>query len=418
MKEERNKTEIKITREEIQREGSGSFPLLPGAFLAWYDRNKRSLPWRRDQEPYHVWLSEIMLQQTRVEAARGYYQRFVEALPDVTALARADEELLLKLWEGLGYYNRARNLQKAAKVIADELGGEFPRDYAGLLALPGIGEYTAGAVGSICFDLPTPAIDGNVLRLLARINADETPLERPELKRRLNAELAKVYEALKPVKGRGRRGDFTQALIEAGALLCLPKGAPRCGDCPAAGFCLACRQGLTERLPVKSPKKARRVEERTVFVLERQGRLALRKRPASGLLSRLWELPNAAGKLDPPAAVGLALRLLAGGAPERPGKRPGVAKNSRYQDDPSGDGTVYRLTFSRVLERVHVFSHVEWRMRCYYFQVGGGAGEPGAGLLEEKVGGAAEEGLVWVTQRQLAEEYALPTAFSQFLREK
>ena len=160
------------------------------------------------------------------------------------------------------------------------------------------------------------------------------------------------------------------------------------------------------------------MEERTVFVLERQGRLALRKRPASGLLSRLWELPNAAGKLDPPAAVGLALRLLAGEAPERPGKRPGVAKNSRYQDDPSGDGTVYRLTFSRVLERVHVFSHVEWRMRCYYFQVGGGAGEPGAGLLEEKVGGAAEEGLVWVTQRQLAEEYALPTAFSQFLREK
>ncbi len=387
-----------IGERQTQRGEAYSFPLLPGAFLPWYDKNKRSLPWRQDQEPYHVWLSEIMLQQTRVEAARGYYLRFLAALPDLEALARADEELLLKLWEGLGYYNRAKNLQKAARRIVEELGGRFPSTFEGLMSLPGVGDYTAGAIGSICFDLPTPALDGNVLRLLARIGADDTPLEKPSLKKRLREGLARVYP-------QGRCGDFTQALIEAGALLCLPKGAPRCADCPATGFCLAYRRGLTAELPVRSGKKERRLEELTVFVLGSPGGLALRKRPPKGLLSSLWELPNVAGRLNPGEAVAAALKLLG--------------------DDAAA------LTLTRTQERSHIFSHVEWRMTCYYFDVGSReerlglkadfAGElaedrkPYAAGEKTKAGILPGEALVWATQQQLAEEYALPAAFSQFL---
>ena len=272
------------------------FSALPGRLLPWYEQNRRDLPWRRDREPYHVWLSEIMLQQTRVEAVKGYYARFLAALPTVEALAEADPELCHKLWEGLGYYSRVRNLQKAAQVIVQNLGGVFPRDYAGIRALPGVGDYTAGAVGSISFELPTPAVDGNVLRVAARLALDDRPVDRPAVKRELTAALAEIYP-------RGRCGDFTQALMELGATVCLPGGAPRCEACPLADLCEAHRAGAELTVPVRTAKKPRRQEAMTVFVLEAPQGLALRKRPNTGLLAGLWELPHVPGLLEPAEAL-------------------------------------------------------------------------------------------------------------------
>jgi len=195
--------------------------LLPQLLLPWFQRNKRDLPWRRDREPYHVWLSEIMLQQTRVEAVKGYYARFLQALPTVDALANAPMEQLNKLWEGLGYYSRVRNLQKAAQAICEIHGGAFPTDYAAVRALPGIGDYTAGAICSICFGLPTPAVDGNVLRVWARVTADPSPIDKAAVKKHVSQQLAAVYPD-------GHCGDFTQSLMELGATVCLPNGSPRC----------------------------------------------------------------------------------------------------------------------------------------------------------------------------------------------
>ena len=219
---------------------------LPAVLLPWYRENRRDLPWRQDREPYHVWLSEIMLQQTRVEAVRDYYLRFIRELPDVYALANCDDDRLHKLWEGLGYYSRVRNLKKAARVIVEEYGGEFPRDHGAVLALPGVGPYTAGAICSIAFELPTPAVDGNVLRVLSRLRADGEPIDLPEHKRRVQRELEGIYPRENP-------GDFTQALMELGATLCGPNWEPRCGECPCRDFCRG-REDW-KNYPVKLPKK-------------------------------------------------------------------------------------------------------------------------------------------------------------------
>ena len=237
------------------------FSQLPTLLLPWYEANKRDLPWRQDREPYHVWLSEIMLQQTRVEAVRSYYIRFLAALPTVRALAEADPEQLNKLWEGLGYYSRVRNLQKAAKQIMDLHSGIFPSDHEEIRKLAGIGDYTAGAVGSICFGLPTPAVDGNVLRVCSRLTADSSPIDKPQTKKALTASLAEIYP-------EGRCGDFTQALMELGATVCVPNGAPKCEACPLSAICLAHRDSLETELPIKTAKKPRRQEQMTVFVLE------------------------------------------------------------------------------------------------------------------------------------------------------
>ena len=227
--------------------------------LAWFARNKRDLPWRADREPYHVWLSEIMLQQTRVEAVRDYYVRFLQAAPDVFALAALPEERLLKLWEGLGYYNRARNLQKCARILV-ERGGAFPDTVEELLALPGVGAYTAGAIASICFERPTAAVDGNVLRVCARVLDDDAPVDTPAYKSALTGALSACYPP-------GRCGDFTQSLMELGATVCVPNGAPKCAACPVAALCLARARGTAAQRPVKLPKRGRRAEERTVFLL-------------------------------------------------------------------------------------------------------------------------------------------------------
>ena len=340
---------------------AGVLAQLPGALLPWFAENRRELPWRRDREPYHIWVSEIMLQQTRVEAVKGYYLRFLEALPTVEALAEAPEDQLRKLWQGLGYYNRVMNMKKAAVVLCRDYGGVFPRDRAALLALPGIGAYTAGAIGSIAFDLPTPAVDGNVLRVVARLLDIRTPVETPREKKRIETELEAVYPP-------GQCGAFTQSIMELGATVCLPNGKPRCGACPCAAFCRGLAQGQPELLPMRLPKRERRRERRTVFVLKCGERYALVKRPERGLLAGLWEFPNVPGHLELPEALAWAQEQ--GFAPIRP---------------------------ERMVERQHIFTHVLWELRCYYLTCR-----------------SAPEGYTWAAREQVDRELALPTAFKQF----
>ena len=244
---------------------------LPIPLLTWYREHARVLPWRSDPTPYHVWLSEIMLQQTRVAAVMEYYRRFLAALPTVADLAAVEEDQLMKLWQGLGYYNRARNLQKAARQVMEDWGGAFPRTYQDLRTLAGVGDYTAGAIASIAFGEDVPAVDGNVLRVVTRITGDTGDITRADTKERIRAALADILP-------RGMAGEFNQAMMDLGATVCLPNGAPLCGQCPAEGFCTAHREERTGELPVKAAKRPRRVEERTVFLLFHGGRVALRRR--------------------------------------------------------------------------------------------------------------------------------------------
>ena len=339
------------------------FSQLPAALLPWYEKNKRNLPWRRDREPYHIWISEIMLQQTRVEAVKGYYARFLEQLPTVTELAKADDDALHKLWEGLGYYSRVRNLKKAAQIIMERYGGEFPKKYEQILALPGIGEYTAGAVCSIAFAQPTPAVDGNVLRVVARLTADDTPVDQPSYKAKVRQRLAEVYPS--------QAGEFTQALMELGATLCGPNRKPDCGECPCREFCRGACSGTAEQFPVKSAKKERRTEEKTVFILSCGGYYALEKRPNKGLLAGLWQFPNCPGKLEMEQALT---------AVEQMGLKP---------------SEIYRQ-----VERKHVFTHIRWDMNGIYMEIA-----------------APEGGFNWLTAEQIENEAALPTAFRQFWEE-
>ena len=340
------------------------FSPLPGLLLPWYEANRRDLPWRRDREPYHVWLSEIMLQQTRVEAVKGYYARFLAALPTVQALADASPDQLNKLWEGLGYYTRVRNLQKAAQQIVQLHGGAFPTAYEDIRALAGIGDYTAGAIASICFGQPTPAVDGNVLRVCARVAADDAPIDKPQTKRALTAALAEIYPA-------GRCGDFTQALMELGATVCVPNGTPQCGVCPLNGICLAHRDGIEAQLPVKSAKKPRRQEDMTVFLLECDGQWALRKRPGTGLLAGLWEFPHVPGTLE--AREALAQLEQWGLVPEE---------------------------IRRSSDKIHIFTHIQWNMRGWYIRCAN-----------------CPDSFTWAAPDQLDTVYALPTAFRQFREE-
>lgn len=337
---------------------------LTGPLLAWYRENARDLPWRHTADPYRIWVSEIMLQQTRVAAVLGYYQRFLEAFPTVEALAGADEERLMKLWEGLGYYSRARNLQKAAREIV-ALGG-FPETYEGLLALPGIGDYTASAIAAAAFGQPEPAVDGNVLRVVTRLTDCHGDILDARTKRAVRAALRDVM----PERTEDIR-IFNQAMMELGATVCGPNTAPRCEVCPAQALCLGRERGTAEELPVKKAKKERRVEEKTVFLLLWDGKTALRKRPKSGLLAGLWEFPNVEGTLEE-AEAGAVL-------------------------------TAWGLTpvdwRSRLTAR-HIFTHVEWRMTGYVVSVKGD--------------GSAD--LVWVDREGLAAR-SVPSAFARYYQE-
>ena len=335
---------------------------LPELLLPWFSAHRRELPWRTDREPYHVWLSEIMLQQTRVEAVRGYYLRFLEALPTVEALAAASEELLGKLWEGLGYYTRVRNLQRAARQIVAR--GAFPRDYADVLALSGVGAYTAGAICSICFEQPTAAVDGNVLRVITRYLASDAPIGEERTKKRIAAQLSAVY----PV---GHCGDFTQALMELGATVCVPNGAPLCAACPLAALCRANASGTQRSYPVKAKKRPRRVEERTALLLRCGERIAVCKRPKNGLLAGLWQLPDTDGTLSAQQALELA---------------------AAWQTHPVG--------IERTVRRRHIFTHIEWSMTGVWLQCS-----------------AMPERFSWFTPEELRQTIGLPTAYRQFLDE-
>ena len=269
---------------------------IPALLLRWYDGCARVLPWREDPAPYRVWVSEIMLQQTRVEAVKPYYERFLERLPTVKAVAEAPEEQLLKLWEGLGYYNRVRNLQKGAQQVMERFGGEVPADFQALRSLPGVGDYTAGAIASIAFGIPVPAVDGNVLRMVSRLLARREDILDAKVKKRVETEITGIIP-------KGRAGDFNQSLMELGAMVCLPNGAPKCGNCPLEAICLAHRAGIQGELPVKAPKKPRKAEKRTVFLLTCKGRLALNRRPEEAeAVLKDWGLKPAGKPEQLPAA--------------------------------------------------------------------------------------------------------------------
>jgi A/G-specific adenine glycosylase len=256
---------------------------IRGRLACWYRRASRDLPWRQSQDPYRIWLSEIMLQQTRVVAAVPYYERFLERFPSVRALARASEEGVLAAWSGLGYYARARNLHRAAKQIA--AAGAFPRDYESIRALPGVGDYTAAAIASIAFGLPHAAVDGNVARVLARLYGERGDIGSAKTRKRLAAAAENLLD-------RKRPGEFNQAMMELGATVCLP-GDPQCDRCPISAFCEARREGVERELPVKSRRAATVRVERTLLLIERDGRVLLRRRAAdSGRMAGFWELPE------------------------------------------------------------------------------------------------------------------------------
>lgn len=335
---------------------------MTGPLCAWYEREARELPWRGDPGPYQVWVSEIMLQQTRIEAVKPYYDRFLSALPDIPALAAAPEEQVLKLWEGLGYYSRARNLQRAAVLCVERHGGRLPDSYEELLALPGIGSYTAGAVASIAFGIPVPAVDGNVLRVLARFFADGRETDKGPMRRETGELLSQVIPSDRP-------GIYNQALMEVGETVCVPKGAPDCDRCPLAAACLAEQAGTQQVYPVRSPKRERRIEERTILLLTAGGKTAVRRRPDRGLLAGMYEFPGYPGNQSLSEVTD---RLRAQGAKVREAEPLGPAK--------------------------HIFTHVEWRMTGYRI------------LLEEEFRGD----WIYVSPERLAAEYPLPGAFRYY----
>ena len=336
------------------------FAQLPPALLPWYELNKRELPWRSDRQPYHVWLSEIMLQQTRVEAVKGFYSRFLQALPTIADLAACPEDALYKLWEGLGYYSRVRNLQKAAQRVMKDHGGKFPTDYDAVRALPGIGDYTAGAICSICYDMSVAAVDGNVLRVVARLTDDHTPVDLPQYKKAVREELERIYPA--------QAGAFTQALMELGATVCGPNRKPDCEKCPCKEFCVGAKRGTAEKLPVRLPPKAKRTEEKTVFIFSCDGYYALQKRGSKGLLAGLWQFPDVPGKRDTENAIACAEEM-------------GLTPRELYRET----------------DRDHVFTHVVWKMHGIYMEVA------------EKKGN-----FHWYSAQEIEQNAALPTAYRQF----
>ena len=336
--------------------------LIAQPLLHWFWANHRVLPFRSDPTPYHVWVSEIMLQQTRVAAAVPYYERFVQELPDIPALAACEEERLLKLWEGLGYYSRVRNLQKAARIVCEQYGGQLPGDLAALKKLPGIGDYTAGAIASIGFGIPAPAVDGNVLRVFARLYNDEGDIMQPAVKAAITQKVMAQQPAEAP-------GDFNQALMELGALVCTP-GQPDCAACPLQALCLGRQSGNPARLPQKAPKKARKKCELTLCLAQdAAGRWLLQKRGEQGVLAGLWQPPVLAEEaLDEKMALAAAQKLLPAAV----------------------------LLKEKPLKAKHIFTHLEWHMTAYVMAV------PRT---------PPPEGCVWASPAQLEQEYTLPGAF-------
>ena len=338
----------------------------------WYQINARSLPWRTPvgsssrPDPYHIWISEIMLQQTRVEAVKDYYTRFLKRLPDVSSLAGVSHDELMKLWQGLGYYSRANNLQRAAIQIMEEYGGSFPEHYEEILTLPGIGEYTAGAIASIAFGESVPAIDGNVYRIYTRLCGDDSDITKTPFKKKLRSLLSNAIPVTEP-------GSYNQAWMDLGATVCLPNGAPLCSECPLREFCTAYKEDSWSLYPVKPPKKKRKIEDKTIILLEYQGTYLIQKRPPKGLLAGLWEFPSEEGFVSPEKLQ----ELLA-------------------QWDTGADSI-------ELLGRgKHIFSHIEWHMICYLIHLNRLPSVP-----------PANEG-VWISTQKMQKEYSIPSAFRAY----
>lgn len=334
--------------------------------VQWYRENKRDLPWRENPEAYRVWISEIMLQQTRVEAVKGYYDRFLKTLPDVQSLAEAEEDQLLKLWEGLGYYNRVRNMQKAARQIMVDYHGVFPSDYEEIRSLTGIGSYTAGAISSFAFGKPEPAVDGNVLRVLTRILADHSDIMKQSTKTKMEKALRKVIPADSP-------SDFNQGLIELGAIVCVPNGEPKCQECPVSHLCRAREEGQISEFPVKKKAKARRIEDKTILVFRDDEEIAIGKRDKKGLLAGLYELPNVPGHLSRKEVENYCKEI--GLLPIRIKKLP-AAK--------------------------HIFSHVEWHMIGYDIRV-------------DELEKTNKKEFLFIHPGEIEKTYPIPAAFEMYM---
>lgn len=333
----------------------------------WYQKNKRDLPWRKNPDAYRVWVSEIMLQQTRVEAVKPYYERFLKRLPEIRDLAEASEDVLLKLWEGLGYYNRVRNMQKAAQQVMIEYGGRFPDTYEEIRSLKGIGSYTAGAVSAIAFGIPKPAVDGNVLRVISRLTASREDIMKQSVRKKIEEELERVIP-------EGQAGDFDQGLIELGAIVCVPNGEPKCEECPLARLCEARKQGLTDEIPVRSKAKKRKIEKRTVFLFKDGKKIAIRKRPGKGLLAGLYEFPNVDGHLSMDEAAAYCKKI--GLAPVR----------------------IRPLDSAK-----HIFSHIEWHMTGYE-------------IIVDELEKTNEKGFLFALPEEIGKAYPIPSAFETYTR--
>lgn len=366
--------DCRVTKDsiEIEKEVPVVFPnmnlrQMARPLIDWYQKQKRDLPWRNDISAYKVWVSEIMLQQTRVEAVKPYYARFLNAFPTIRDLAEAEEDTLLKMWEGLGYYNRVRNMQKAAQQVMIDYNGEFPSTYEEIRSLTGIGNYTAGAISSFAFGIPKPAVDGNVLRVISRMTASYEDIMKATVREQVEDELEEIIPA-------DRASDFNQGLIELGAIVCVPNGAPKCSECPLAHLCKAHEQGIELELPVKSKAKERRIEKRTVFIFQDGDHVAIKKRPTKGLLAGLYELPNIEGHLTEDEVLEYSKQI---------GLLP--------------------LRIQKLEEGKHIFSHVEWQMIGYQIRV-------------DELENSCTEKMLFVHPEEIQAEYPIPAAFETYVK--
>lgn len=330
--------------------------------LYWYQKNKRELPWRRDKDPYHVWISEIMLQQTRIEAVISYYQRFMKEIPTISDLASIHEDRLLKLWEGLGYYTRAKNLKKTAMIIQEQYQGEFPNTFKEILSLPGIGEYTASAIGSISFSLKEATVDGNVLRVYMRIHNSYENVDDVKVRKRVRENLQTILPH--------NSGDFNQAMMELGEVICLPNGMPKCEMCPLSKYCKSYHEKTYMKIPVKNKKKKKKLEHYTILLLTYQNQIAIEKRKNKSLLSGLYQFPNIEGHYN-------------------------ISHIKQYLEE-------HKIKYKNVQKKVkytHIFTHKKWDMNSYQIEV---------------ISKYNLNHYKWVTLEELDRFYSLPTAFQPF----
>lgn len=336
--------------------------LIVNPLLKWYNKEKRDLPWRKTSDAYKIWISEIMLQQTRVEAVKEYYKHFLESLPTIQDLAKVEEDKLLKLWQGLGYYNRARNLKKCAEVLVNEFDSKFPEDYEQLKKLPGIGPYAAASIGSIALNLQTPAIDGNVLRVMTRIYEDDRDISSAKVRK-------DYFEKLKVIMPEETR-NFTESLMELGALICLPNGNPLCESCPIAFLCNGYHHQTMMNYPKKKKEIKRNVELKTIMILKYKNKYALQKRNNKGLLASLYEFYNIENNLN----------------------------LEELQSNLKMEGIEYSEIIELGTEK-HIFSHLEWHMYGYMINC---LNKPSKDFL-------------WVAKKEIEEKYSLPNAYIKFM---